>query len=65
MVHICRPDQYNGFQWMVYVEDRHAAETIRRYFDTEAEATAQAKIWDDEMQRTGIVIGARSASYER
>ena len=65
MVHIQTPDKYNGFQWVAYVEDRHGAETVRKYFDTEAKAEAQANEWFKEMNRTGITIGSPvSASYE-
>ena len=66
MVHIQSPDKWNGYKWDVYVEDRHGAETVRKTFNTEAEAKAQAKVWSDEMDRTGITIGSPvGASYER
>lgn len=65
MVHLQHPDRFNDFRWVAYVEDRHGATTIERDFATYEEACAQRKIWNDEMDRTGITIGAPAgASYE-
>ena len=65
MTHLRAPDKFNNFRWEVFVEDRHGAETAHAAFATEAEAIAQKTAWDAEMDRTGITIGARAASYER
>ena len=65
MIHIRKPDQFNGSQWETYVEDRHGAETVHGYFATQTEALAQAELWHAEMNRTGVTIGVQAASYER